>query len=186
MTCEKFQRQILLLQSGELPRKKREPLQRHIAACPACAAFAHDLEIIAKAAASTQAEPSSSALARIRNEAEACCRNIPPKRRFHAPLLAMAAAFALLLAGIFVLQSLHSSHNTQAIALKPASPAPQQLLTDADADLLLSLELADDDDTYPNFLQDTCFAIEQASDLLEQGRVNPAQLDIMFLEAMAI
>lgn len=186
MTCEKFQHQILLLQSGELPGKSREPLERHIAACPACAAFAHDLEAIAQAASSTSTEPSSAGLARIRNEAEACCRTVPSKRRSNAPLLAMAASLALLLAGSFILQRLQDTRNVQATALKPANPDAPQLLTTADADLLFGLELADDADAYPSFMQDTCLAIEQSSDLLEQGRVTPAQLDIMFLEAIAI
>ncbi|HIE11142.1 MAG TPA: hypothetical protein EYP62_05960 [Kiritimatiellae bacterium] len=63
MKCEQAQRLVLLDSAGELPRRRRIALQRHLLSCDACRRYAADLEELSTLVGSHLAAPEPPALA---------------------------------------------------------------------------------------------------------------------------
>lgn len=195
MTCRDFQCQALLLRSGELAGETdRSALHRHLRACAACAAFAADLDRLhlAADAALRRGDPSPSSLARIRAEAQLALGlspgPAPVHPRFRAPILALAAALTLLLAGLFVLHRMTADPQPPDLRanLPPTPPPAATVEAAAEHDLAAIFEDEHRSGIFQPLFQDDCFTIEQAAELVRQDQVTRLELDIMFLEGLAI
>lgn len=67
MKCQRAEQMILLRDAGELDGWRRRRLERHLAACAACCAYADELRAVTAVVRAWQAgEPSASTLAAIR------------------------------------------------------------------------------------------------------------------------
>ena len=111
MNCLKIQRNMLLLQSGELPDRKARALAQHVAACAACRAYRDDLDRLATASReaipATERSLQPATMIAIRR---AALRDTPPVKRvpFRLPYLRVysyAAAVLLTLGGVLWVSS---------------------------------------------------------------------------------
>ena len=97
MNCDRAQRNILLLDAGELTGRLRTDTQEHLEQCAACTAFYAEAQQIIMAAKQTSdsATPAPLIMARIMTHAAEAARSQPVILR---PSFRIAAAAALLLA----------------------------------------------------------------------------------------
>jgi len=106
MKCDNAQCLILLADSCELPRRKADDLETHLASCPDCRKFRDSTRrIVADAKVALEADgPSNIVLARIRAEAQKQASS--GVMIFWHPvvrILAYAAAIALIAGGWFII-----------------------------------------------------------------------------------
>ena len=143
-TCEEFEADILLLQSGESDTSAE--LASHLESCAACAAFARSSADIIQLAAEQlpTASPSDELVATIMEEARAQ----KPGKRIEGPWLrvvAMAACFAIIAGAVALLRS----DRTDPIA----EPAPSGNLAAA-ADVRALIQVYDDAGAETTLLDD--------------------------------
>lgn len=151
MNCETYQHHILLRDSGELRGAPRKALERHLATCENCRAFAADAADIAQRFRDREleAEPGELTMARIRSAAEQHVPAHPPRRQapgrretaspvqlWRPAILYAAAAVLVIFIGISVLQK-QSTPVAQA-------PAPGLTAAITDAELLAWAPQIDD------------------------------------------
>lgn len=96
MSCEAWEKEILLAQSGELPLPRAARLKEHLAGCPACAAFSKDSGALLLAAREHAAcrEPDARLVANIVNRARQAA---PPRPILFRRPVQQALAYAALL-----------------------------------------------------------------------------------------
>lgn len=100
---------LLAYHEGRLPAGEEEPLQTHLAACPACAAALLDLDAFAGAARSRERGPADLAAATAwralapRLAADQGDRRTPRRFGLPAPLRALAAVLLLAVPGLAIL-----------------------------------------------------------------------------------
>lgn len=100
MNCKHYQKQILLQDAGELPKRQRIRLAHHIQACPACHALQEEIQTL-HSASRANAEPSNAVLSSVHRMARQMAPT--PRRATAYPLFKPAfvgavASLAILLA----------------------------------------------------------------------------------------
>lgn len=121
MKCAEFRNLTLLARDGECPERKRQPMEEHKRACPACRSYENDLGTLLLAARTesnrTVAGPSDAVVRRIMETARGQApQRVPEWRLVLRPLAAMAAGLALIF-GLWHFQPTRS-------ARIPATTAP--------------------------------------------------------------
>lgn len=188
-TCKNFQFQLLLKQSGELPQKNCMALERHIHACGSCAAFWHDLASVRTAALSAldHDSPSAAVLARIQAAAAQRHGKSFPRILLRPAIFAMAVALLMMLAGLAVIFSFGNAQRSQALQTAlPRLQAPIIGTSNPNVAMAMMLDSEIEDELAQRLFHDENFIVEKAHELLQQNRVSDLDLDIMFLECLAI
>lgn len=101
MSCTEYREAIGALVDGTIELTDRRALERHLEACPACAALVDDLLVLKRAAkALPPVQPSDAVRARIEQAVVRGDRSFRPPRRVLVPLAAAAVLAIATLAGI--------------------------------------------------------------------------------------
>ena len=171
MNCQRIQHNVLLGQSGELSVRQQRQVNLHVAACPACRAFAAEAALIVRGSRKPlDASPSEAVMNRILAAAKTRPAPVPAPRDWRRPAIAAAA-------GILVLLGLwHAAGWRQPASLTPGDRLARLSELSSFLTFLVSDDTASGEDVAPT---------EEIAEIPRQDTPSVAR-QLLILEGMSV